>query len=47
MDLAVCPFITQDLDRIIKRRVIEPKELDPVDPNAAAAAAAGFGLVHV
>lgn len=40
VDLAVCPFIAQDLGRIIKRRVIEPAELDQQDANAAAAAAA-------
>jgi len=40
MDLSVCPFIAQDLQRIIKRRVIEPAEMDPLDPDAAAAAAA-------
>lgn len=40
VDLSVCPFIPQDLKRIIKRRVIEPAELDPQDPDAAAAAAA-------
>ncbi len=40
VDLAVCPFIPQDLQRIIKRRVIEPAELDPQDPDKAAAAAA-------
>ena len=40
VDLAVCPFIPQDLQRIIKRRVIEPAELDQQDPDQAAAAAA-------
>nr|WP_202946598.1 phospholipase D-like domain-containing anti-phage protein [Achromobacter arsenitoxydans] len=40
VDLSVCPFIPQDLQRIIKRRVIEPKELDSQDPDKAAAAAA-------
>lgn len=40
VDLSVCPFIPQDLQRIIKRRVIEPDELDPQDPEQAAAAAA-------
>lgn len=40
VDLSVCPFIAQDLQRIIKRRVIEPAELDPQDPEQAAAAAA-------
>ena len=41
MDLSVCPFIAQDLKRIISRRVIEPIEWKAtVDPTAAAAAAA-------
>jgi hypothetical protein len=40
VDLAVCPFISQDLQRIIKRRVIEPAELDPQDSDKAAASAA-------
>lgn len=40
MDLSVCPFIPQDLQRIIKRRVIEPAELDGQDADVAAAAAA-------
>lgn len=41
MDLSVCPFITQDVQRIIARRVIEPNELQGItDPTAVAAAAA-------
>ncbi len=41
MDLSCCPFIVQDIDRIISRRVIEPKEFqETVDPTQAAAAAA-------
>lgn len=40
MDLSVCPFIAQDLRRIIHRRVIDATELDTQDPNAVAAAAA-------
>lgn len=41
MDLACCPFIAQDVQRIISRKVIEPEELQAiVDPAAAAAAAA-------
>ncbi len=40
VDLAVCPFIARDLQRIIQRRVIEPAELDRQDPAAAAASAA-------
>ncbi len=41
MDLACCPFIVQDVQRIISRRVIEPDELKSIaDPTTAAAAAA-------
>lgn len=41
VDLACCPFIAQDLQRIIKRKVIEPAELKALpDPTVAAAAAA-------
>ena len=41
MDLSVCPFIAQDVQRIITRRVIEPPEWKTTaDPTAAAAAAA-------
>ena len=41
VDLACCPFITQDVQRIISRRVIEPEEIKAMaDPTAAAAAAA-------
>jgi hypothetical protein len=41
MDLACCPFITQDLERIVARRIIEPKEFQATaDLTAAAAAAA-------
>jgi len=41
MDLACCPFIAQDVQRIISRRVIEPEELQAIaDPTVAAAAAA-------
>jgi hypothetical protein len=40
VDLAVCPFIAQDLQRIFKRRVIEPGDMDPLDTDKAAAAAA-------
>ena len=41
MDLSCCPFIVQDIDRIISRRVIDPKEFqETVDPTQAAAAAA-------
>lgn len=46
VDLSVCPFIPRDLQRIIKRRVIEPAELDRQDPDAAAAAAAVETLVY-
>ncbi|HNO75592.1 MAG TPA: phospholipase D-like domain-containing protein [Nitrosomonas mobilis] len=41
VDLACCPFIVQDVERIISRKVIEPAELQTiVDPTTAAAAAA-------
>jgi len=41
MDLSVCPFIVQDVQRIITRKVIEPAEWkETVDPTTAAAAAA-------
>lgn len=41
VDLACCPFIAQDVQRIIARKVIEPAELKATDdPTAAAAAAA-------
>ncbi|MCV2422718.1 phospholipase D-like domain-containing protein [Paucibacter sp. DJ4R-1] len=41
MDLSVCPFIVQDVQRIIERRVIEPEEWKTTaDPGDAAAAAA-------
>lgn len=41
MDLACCPFVVQDIQRIINRKVIEPLEWKKtVDPTTAAAAAA-------
>lgn len=41
MDLSVCPFIAQDLKRILSRKVIAPEEwIGTADPTAAAAAAA-------
>ncbi len=41
MDLSVCPFIVQDVQRILTRKVIEPPEWkETVDPTIAAAAAA-------
>lgn len=41
VDLACCPFIAQDVERIISRRLIEPTDLQAItDPTAAAAAAA-------
>lgn len=41
LDLTCCPFIAQDIKRIISRRVIEPTELKAIaDPANAAAAAA-------
>jgi hypothetical protein len=41
VDLSVCPFIAQDVQRIVRRQVIEPTELPAIaDPIAAAASAA-------
>ena len=41
MDLSCCPFIAQDVQRIISRKVIEPEEVKSItDPTAAAASAA-------
>ena len=41
IDLACCPFIAQDLQRIISRKVIEPAELKYIDdPTHVAASAA-------
>jgi hypothetical protein len=41
IDLACCPFIAQDLQRIISRKVIEPAELKGIDdPTQVAASAA-------
>jgi len=41
INLACCPFITQDIQRIIARHVIEPSDFKSIpDPTAAAAAAA-------
>jgi hypothetical protein len=41
VDLACCPFIVQDVERILLRRVIEPGELPAIDdPTSAAAAVA-------
>ena len=41
VDLGVCPFIVQDVQRIISRTVIEPTELTTMaDPTLVAAAAA-------
>lgn len=41
VDLACCPFIAQDVQRILSRRVIEPEDLkSTADPTVAAAAAA-------
>ncbi len=41
VDLACCPFITQDVQRIIVRKVIEPAELKTMtDPTRVAAAVA-------
>ncbi len=41
VDIACCPFIEQDVQRIISRRVIEPEQLQDIpDPTNAAAAVA-------
>jgi len=41
VDLSVCPFIVQDVQRIVARTVIEPAELATIaDPTLVAAAAA-------
>jgi PLD-like domain/Helicase conserved C-terminal domain/SNF2-related domain len=40
VDLSICPFIVQDVQRIIARRIIEPEESPAADPTVAAAAAA-------
>lgn len=41
VDLACCPFIAQDVQRIIARKVIEPSDLTTIaDPTLVAAAAA-------
>jgi len=41
VDLSCCPFIAQDVQRIISRKVIEPAEVKAIsDPTAAAASAA-------
>jgi hypothetical protein len=41
VDLACCPFITQDVRRIMSRQVIEPVDLKTItDPTAVAAAVA-------
>ncbi|AGX86969.1 phospholipase D-like domain-containing anti-phage protein [Candidatus Symbiobacter mobilis] len=41
VDLSVCPFIVQDVQRIVSRTVIEPAELTAIaDPTLVAAAAA-------
>jgi len=41
VDLACCPFIAQDVERIIARRVVEPEEWKTnFDPTTAAATAA-------
>jgi len=41
VDLACCPFIAQDVQRIISRRVIEPEDLKSiVDPTTVAATTA-------
>ena len=40
IDLACCPFIAQDVQRILSRRVVEPEELKAIANPAAVAAAA-------
>jgi hypothetical protein len=40
VNLACCPFIVQDLERILKRKVIEPADLNALDTTIVAAAAA-------
>lgn len=40
VDLACCPFVAQDLQRIIKRKVIEPIDLKAITDTTAVAAAA-------
>ena len=40
VDLACCPFITQDLQRIVNRKVIEPADIKSIPDTTAAAAAA-------
>lgn len=41
VDLACCPFIAQDVERIISRKIIEPTEMRAIaDPTMAAAATA-------
>lgn len=41
MDLSCCPFIAQDVRRIVSRKVIEPEEVKGIaDPTVAAASAA-------
>lgn len=40
VDLACCPFIAQDVKRIISRRVIEPEDLIGIADSTAAAASA-------
>lgn len=41
VDLACCPFVAQDLQRIISRKVIEPADLKTIeDPTIVAASAA-------
>jgi hypothetical protein len=41
VDLACCPFIAQDVQRIVSRKIIEPTELKQIDdPTVVAASAA-------
>jgi Helicase conserved C-terminal domain/PLD-like domain/SNF2-related domain len=40
IDLACCPFIAQDVQRIITRRIVEPEELKTITDTTSAAATA-------
>jgi hypothetical protein len=40
MDLSVCPFVQQDIERIIGRKVVDPETWTSPDAGAAAASAA-------
>ena len=40
VDLACCPFIAQDVERIISRKVVEPAQIQVIEDTTVAAAAA-------